>query len=361
MVSRKRILFITLSLAILSIHSVSARPFAEDSSLSSSEKLEDSSSSSSSSSSNGVVDDSSASSSSSSSSSENSGGSMDADSIGDALDATAMGNNPDSKIGGIRVGVNQALVPDSASDHPLVLSHEEDQPLCDPNTKLEPAQPLKVMNGYESILITNQIKEPRKLIMDRVNHGLVVSSNNAIYSLRMDKCGNVDAVKILDLQQQQGSLFEKDETLAHGLALDTKYLYIATTNNVYQFPYSDGQHSPLENGRKVVSNINPTNKDGMPDVAIDPFGHAFIPRSGVFNLDPGSINKMDQNNAIIKKFNFRNIPENGFDYDSDGLVSSIYKYIYKEREINKKINKSKINKQINSSNNKNNNNSNHNK
>ncbi|KAI9299840.1 hypothetical protein BJ944DRAFT_171782 [Cunninghamella echinulata] len=244
---------------------------------------------------------------------------MDAESLGDSIDANALSHNPDSKIGGIRVGMNQALVPDSASDHPLVLSHEEDQPLCDPSVRLEPAQALTVMNGYESILISNQIKEPRKLIIDRVNHGLVMSSKNAVYSLRMDKCGNVDAVKILDLLDNN-TLFEKDEMLAHGLALDKNYIYIATTNNIYQFPYSDGQHSPLENGRKVVTNINPGNKDAMPDVAIDPFGHAFIPRSGILNLEPESISKMDQSNAIIKKFNFRNIPENGFEYEKDGLV-----------------------------------------
>jgi hypothetical protein len=236
-----------------------------------------------------------------------------------------MNSNPDSNIGAIRMGSTNLLVPDSASDHPMILSHEEEMPLCNPDIHLEPANPMQVLDGYDSMVITNHIKEPRKLLVDRVNHVLVMSGQNAIYSLRMDKCGNVNTELILDTtvdgQFPDGN---KGQKLAHGMALDTKFIYVATVDNVYQFPYSDGQHSALSNGRLVVANIGgdpDATSDAMPDVAIDPFGNAFIPRSSAgLHIASNSVANMDHNDAIIKKFNFRSIPENGYDYQKDGAT-----------------------------------------
>ncbi|KAI8083016.1 uncharacterized protein BX664DRAFT_301585 [Halteromyces radiatus] len=229
-----------------------------------------------------------------------------------------MNSNPDSDIGAIRMGSTNLLVPDSASEHPMVLSHEESMPLCNPDITLSPINPMEVLNGYDAIVIANHIKQPRKLLMDRVNHLLVMSGDNAIYSLRMDKCGNVNTELILD------TTIKGQLPGTHGMALDTKYIYVATLNNVYQFPYSDGQHSPLTNGRVVVSNIatDPdAPREAMPDISIDPFGVAFIPRSSVgIHMASGALDKMNQNDAIIKKFNFRSIPVTGYDYQRDGVV-----------------------------------------
>ncbi|ORZ16938.1 hypothetical protein BCR42DRAFT_326793 [Absidia repens] len=238
-----------------------------------------------------------------------------------------MNSNPDSNIGAIRMGSTNLLVPDSASDHPMILSHEESMPLCNPDIHLEPTNAVRVLDGYDSIIIANHIKEPRKLLVDRVNHILVMSGTNAIYSLRMDKCGNVNTELILDMNNESqlpGGAKAVGQKLAHGMALDTKYLYVATVNNVYRFPYSDGQHSPLSHGRLVVKNIGgdpDATSDAMPDVAIDPFGNAFIPRSSAgVHIASNTIASMNQDDAIIKKFNFRSIPKGGYDYQKDGSI-----------------------------------------
>ncbi|KAI8068394.1 hypothetical protein BC940DRAFT_366935 [Gongronella butleri] len=242
----------------------------------------------------------------------------------------------DQKKGGIRIGSTNMLVPDSAAELPMVVSHQEDQPLCKPDTLLDPANKMQIMEGFDAVVISNTVEKPGKMIMDRVSHILVMSGDQSIYSLRMDKCGNVDAKVVLDLAEEPLPAANDDSQpatkLGSGMALDKNFLYVATTNNVYQFPYSDGQHSPLTNGRVVLSNINPENDDVRPDVAIDPFGHAYVPRSGNFPFNAASSftpddesdddDDDDQDKAMIKKFNFRAIPEQGYDYDSDGIVQA---------------------------------------
>ncbi|KAG1520202.1 hypothetical protein G6F52_007887 [Rhizopus delemar] len=214
--------------------------------------------------------------------------------------------------GALRLGrTNQDLVPDASSDHPLVLSNLEDQPLCHPDQPASPVKNLKVLPGYEYFVLTNQITGPKKIIMDKANHLLVVSANKGIYSVRMDKCGNANLQQILD-----ADLF--DEPFGNGLALYKQYLYMTTSKSMYRFPYSDGQHSPLTSGVKIMSNIYSASSIETPDVAIDMFGYAYIPRT-VNELH----DRLDPSHATIKRFDFRFIPENGYDFEVDGQVFSV--------------------------------------
>ncbi|KAG0176156.1 hypothetical protein DFQ28_007655 [Apophysomyces sp. BC1034] len=216
-----------------------------------------------------------------------------------------MNANPDSATGGIRMGSTNALVPDASAEHPMVISRPEDQPLCKPDQSIQPVKDFKVLDGFDAIVLAN-VKNPRKIVTDHVDHVLVVSGGEGVYSIRTDKCGNVDVKPILT---------QLDQPVSHGIALYNNHLYVTTSNSVWKFPYVDGQHSPLENGVKVLTNINPTDHDAQPDVAIDPFGHAYVPRS-VRELN----DRVDPKQAIIKKFNFRAIPEGGYDFDQDGEV-----------------------------------------
>ncbi|CEP09183.1 hypothetical protein [Parasitella parasitica] len=214
------------------------------------------------------------------------------------------------KIGALRVGSDNILVPDASAEHPLIISNPEDQPLCKPDVAIQPSRSIKTMEGYEVLVLTNAISNPRKMMIDPANHVLVISPENGVYSIRMDKCGNSNVQLIVSNAQM-------DQPVAQGVALFDHHLFVSTANSVYKFPYSDGQHSPVENGVKVLTNINPENAGAMPDVAIDPFGHAFVPRS-VADIH----NKLDPSKAIIKKFNLKLIPENGFDYEVDGEVQA---------------------------------------
>jgi hypothetical protein len=230
-----------------------------------------------------------------------------------AVEASQDGTiNADNAVvaGALRVGSANILVPDASAEHPMIISDPEDQPLCKPLETIAPSRPLKVMDGYEFIVLTNTITNPRKIVIDPANHLLVVSPGQGVFSIRMDKCGNHDVKQILENDQL-------DQPIGHGLALYGHHLFVATANHVYQFPYSDGQHSPVKDGVKILSNINPENANASPDVAIDIFGHIFVPRS------VGDVNeKMDPSHAVIKKFNLKLIPEGGFDYEEHGELQA---------------------------------------
>ncbi|RCH87677.1 hypothetical protein CU097_005667 [Rhizopus azygosporus] len=198
------------------------------------------------------------------------------------------------------------IIPDASSENPIILSNAEDQPLCKPDVPTTPVKELKVMPGYDFFVLTNKIEYPRKLLMDRTNHLLVVSPERGLYSIRMDKCGNSDILQILD-----GTLY--DERLGTGVAIYGQHIFVATETSIYRFPYNDGQHSPLADGVKVMSNLNPLKSTEAPDIVIDVHGSAFIPRS-MTDID----DKVGSTHAVIKKFNFRDIPEKGYDFDLDG-------------------------------------------
>ncbi|KAI8382325.1 hypothetical protein BD560DRAFT_452916 [Blakeslea trispora] len=198
------------------------------------------------------------------------------------------------------------MIPDASSEKPMIIDNEKDQPLCKPKELLEPKQNLNVLKGYEFLVLTDEIPKPRKIVIDKANHLLVISHNNGIYSVRMDECGNTDIKKILNNDAV-------DLPIGNGLALSHGYLYVSTTRSVYQFPYSDGQHSSLLEGRQIVKNIHNIEDADSPDIAIDPFGQAYIPRS-VNQLS----NQMSELDAVIKKFDFKSIPQDGYDYMDHG-------------------------------------------
>ncbi|CAO3701404.1 unnamed protein product [Rhizopus stolonifer] len=214
----------------------------------------------------------------------------------------------DAALGALRLGTTTPiLVPDSASEHPLILNNLEDQPLCTPNAFIEPSRELKVMAGYEYSVLANDIESPRKLLMDRSSH-LLVSASKGIYSIRTDKCGNTDIQLILNSE-----LFS--EPLGSGLESYGQHLFVATTKSIYRFPYSDGQHSALKDGVQVMRNLNPAGSLEAPDVVIDVFGQAYVSSTVDRLSDPVS-------HAVIKKFDFKHIPEDGYDYLMHGQVFS---------------------------------------
>lgn len=225
----------------------------------------------------------------------------------------SISNAPDSVVaqsGGMRVGADNAIVPDASSAHPLVIAHPEDQPLCKPAQPIEPSHPVQVMDGFETFVLAN-INNPRKLVVDPANHVLVISGGQGVYSIRMDRCGNAETLQILGSDQL-------DEPIESGLALFDGHLYVATANSVWRYPYVDGQHTPLEAGERVVFNINPNNKEATPDVSIDPFGHAYIPRTPTEFSD-----RVANTEAILKRFNFRAVPADGYDFETDGEVYAV--------------------------------------
>jgi hypothetical protein len=193
----------------------------------------------------------------------------------------------------------------------MIISTKDQQPLCLPDITLTPSRDIKVLEGYNFRVLANTIKNPRKIIVDQADHVLVMSPGEGLYSIRSDKCGNTDIKQILTNDKM-------DQPIGHGVALFDRHIFVSTADSVYKFPYSDGQHSPIENGVKILTNINPKDPNATPDVAIDPFGHAFIPRT-VSELHE----KLDSSHAIIKKFNLRIIPERGYDYEKDGEVHAL--------------------------------------
>ncbi|KAI9269144.1 hypothetical protein BDA99DRAFT_570332 [Phascolomyces articulosus] len=203
--------------------------------------------------------------------------------------------------GAMRVGIDDAIVPDASAEHPLVVSRPEVQPLCKPATTLQPSQEIEVMNGYEATVLTN-IQGPRKMIVDPVNH-ILVTGNDGLSSIRLDECGNTDTRLLMEQLD--------DGPIRYGVALYDGQLYVASSQSVWRFPYVDGQHTPLEGGELVLININAQNDF---DIAIDPFGHIYIPRSA------SEENVLAEKHAIIKRFNVNAVPDDAYDYETDGEI-----------------------------------------
>ncbi|KAI8971685.1 hypothetical protein BDF20DRAFT_693350 [Mycotypha africana] len=236
----------------------------------------------------------------------------DDDSSSSASNAQLDEESEEVKVeGALLVGASGVLVPDASADHPIIVSTLHEQPLCKPNQTIQPSRSLKVMEGYEMMVLTNKIKDPKKMVIDPTNHILVISPEEGLISIRTDKCGNADIKNIL----QKDKL---EEPFGHGFAVYNGNLFVATTNSIYKFPYSDGQHSELQEGIKIMTNINPDDPSAQPDIAIDPFGYAFVPRA-VSDLH----DKSDASHAVIKKFNIKMIPENGFDFETDGEIQAV--------------------------------------
>ncbi|KAI7898912.1 uncharacterized protein BX663DRAFT_489681 [Cokeromyces recurvatus] len=194
-------------------------------------------------------------------------------------------NEPPPVPGALYVGATNILVPDASADLPLLVSTTQDQPLCKPKQLIQSAHTLQVLKGYDFIILTNQINSPRKLLIDYTNH-LLVSSPTGIHSVRMDKCGNSDIQLIYEGQVQSMALFRNR-------------LYVVGQESVMAFTYSDGQHSPLSEGVEVIHN---TGTEAI-DLTIDLLGHAYVARGDV-----------------IKRFNVRFLPVEGFDFERDGEI-----------------------------------------
>ncbi|KAI9475451.1 MAG: hypothetical protein EXX96DRAFT_601524 [Benjaminiella poitrasii] len=198
-------------------------------------------------------------------------------------------DEPPPVPGALYVGATNILVPDASADVPILVSTTQDQPLCKPKQPIAPAHPLTVLKGYEWLVLTNRIPQPRKLIVDAANH-LLVASSDGLYSVRTDKCSNTDIQHIHPDQ-------------VHGLAVFQNRLYLARDGLLVSFPYSDGQHTPLatDTVTTVLRNV-----DDLADVTIDPLGHLYVARG-----------------ETIKKFNLKVLPETGFDFDQDGEVQAV--------------------------------------
>ncbi|KAG2225970.1 hypothetical protein INT45_002436, partial [Circinella minor] len=203
--------------------------------------------------------------------------------------------------GAMRVGIDNAIVPDASAEHPLVISRPEDQPLCKPTLPLLPSNEIDVMNGYEGMVLAN-LQGPRKMIVDPANH-IIVTGAEGVSSIRLDECGNTDITLLLDRCE--------DGQVGYGLALYDGQLYVASTQSIWRFPYVDGQHTPLGKGEKVLVNINPESDF---DVSIDPFGRVYIPRSANEN------DVLAERHAIIKRFNVQTVPIDAYDYETDGEI-----------------------------------------
>ncbi|KAL0084487.1 hypothetical protein J3Q64DRAFT_1611902, partial [Phycomyces blakesleeanus] len=222
--------------------------------------------------------------------------------------------------GGITIGLDNSVIPDSSAEHPMVISHPDDQPLCTPKVVIEPSQPLKVLDGYESYVLANDIKNPRKIIVDHANHILVISGTQSVYSVRMDECGNSDSKQILSSAQVG------DQPLGGGIAQAGGRIYITTADSLWAFDYSDGQHTELGNGVMIIDNINPTDSkqqqqgegETQSDIAIDPFGKGYVPRS-VKRVTEST----EAKDAIIKRFDLSDLPDQPLDYENDGEVFAI--------------------------------------
>ncbi|KAI9490460.1 hypothetical protein BDB00DRAFT_931248 [Zychaea mexicana] len=205
--------------------------------------------------------------------------------------------------GAMRVGIDEAIVPDASSEHPLIVSRPEMQPLCKPASPLQPSQELDVMAGYEAQVLA-QVQGPRKLIVDPANH-ILVTGSEGLFSIRLDDCGNADVKQLLDNLD--------DGSVGYGIALYDSKLYVTSSQSVHRFPYVDGQHTSLklEDGEQVLININ-TQSDF--DVAIDPFGHAYVPRAA------NEENTFAEKSALIKRFNVHAVPSDAYDFETDGEV-----------------------------------------
>jgi hypothetical protein len=210
--------------------------------------------------------------------------------------------------GALKVGKEGILIPDASSDHPIIISDPKDQPLCKPNTPLTSARPVNVLEGYEAMVLANSIANPKSIFMDQADHLLVVSPEQGLFSVRMDECGNTDIQLILENSQM-------GQPISNGIAVTGQNLYVSTANSVYKFPYSDGQHSPVSEGKIVVNNINPQDTGAITELAVDPFGYMYVPRS-INELS----SSMDGSSGVIKRFNLRIVPDQGYDFDNDGEV-----------------------------------------
>jgi hypothetical protein len=177
---------------------------------------------------------------------------------------------------------------------------------CNTPAVIKPSAPFSVIPGYEAIVVSNTLQNPRSVAVDEANHFLVLAAgDNSIYSIREDLCGNIDQQLLLNGSKLSGSILQ-DSIIAF-----RDQLYVATGDAVYKFKYSPGQHTELQSDPEVV--IRNIGEKQLP-MTIDPRGRLFVPK-GFSQAAAGG--------SQVKQYNVLDIPEGGFDYGNTGEVSIV--------------------------------------
>lgn len=182
---------------------------------------------------------------------------------------------------------------------------------CNAAPVIQPSNPVTAIPGYEAIVLTN-FENPRSIAVDDANHFLVLSgTENSIYSLREDACGNVDKQLVLN-----GSTLGATP-LKEGLIAFRDHLYVTTGDAVVRFKYSPGQHSQLSTQPEIV--VRNIGEQSLP-ITIDPRGNLFIPK-GFSQAQTGG--------TQVKRYDVTNVPQDGYDYGNAGVVSGHYSLFHR--------------------------------
>jgi hypothetical protein len=174
---------------------------------------------------------------------------------------------------------------------------------CQPAPVIQPSNPYSVIPGYEAVVLTNSIQNPRSVTVDNANHFLVLSAgDNSVYSLREDACGNISQQLVLNGSKLGDSLLQ-DSVVAF-----REHLYVATGEAVYRFQYTPGLHGEIQSEPEVV--VKNIGEKKLP-IVIDLRGRLFVPKGFSQAASGGS---------QVKQYNTLDIPAGGFDYGNNGEV-----------------------------------------
>ena len=177
---------------------------------------------------------------------------------------------------------------------------------CNKPDVIQPSAPFSVISGYEAIVVSNTLKNPRSVTIDEANHFLVLAAgDNSVYSIREDLCGNISQQLLLN-GSKLGATILQDSLIAF-----RDHLYVTTGDAVYKFQYSPGQHTEIQSEPEIV--IKNIGEKQLP-MTIDPRGRLFVPKG---------FNQAAAGGSQVKQYDVLNIPFGGFDYGSSGEVSLI--------------------------------------
>lgn len=177
---------------------------------------------------------------------------------------------------------------------------------CNLAPVIQPSYPYTVIPGYEAVVLTKNLQNPRSVTVDDANHFLVLSAgDNSVYSLREDGCGNIDQQLVLNGSKLGGSILQ-DSIVAF-----REYLYVATGDAIYRYKYTPGQHSELQTEPEVV--VKNIGEKKLP-ITIDLRGRLYVPK-GFSQAQAGG--------AQVKHYDTLDVPEGGFDYGNTGEVGNL--------------------------------------
>ncbi|KAG2181734.1 hypothetical protein INT44_008549 [Umbelopsis vinacea] len=176
---------------------------------------------------------------------------------------------------------------------------------CNKPDVIQPSAPFSVISGYEAIVVSNTMKNPRSVTVDEANHFLVLAAgDNSIYSIREDLCGNMSQQLLVNGSKLGGSI------LQDSLVAFRDHLYVATGDAVYKFQYSPGQHSEIQNAPEIV--LKNIGEKQLP-MTIDPRGRLFVPK-GFSQAAAGG--------SQVRQYDLMDVPAGGFDYGNNGEALS---------------------------------------